>query len=94
MQSPATHCGRRTYSWSIRITKWRLTGRYKGRVLAVSGLVKDIGNDITNTPYVILGENVDNPIGTQALFQLSERGSVAGLSKGQRVTVLCRGGGR
>lgn len=69
-------------------------GRYKGQVLEVSGLVKDIGNDIMNSPYVILGENVDNPIGTQALFAPSERDGVAELSKGSRVTVRCRGGGK
>lgn len=68
--------------------------QYKGHVVEVSGIVKGIGNDITNTAYVMLGDNPDNPFGVQALFNATAKQDVAGLSKGQRVRVLCRGGGK
>jgi hypothetical protein len=67
---------------------------YKGRLVMLHGIVKDIGKDIAGTPYVILGENRDNPLGVQAMFAPSDADTVAALSKGQRISVECLVGGK
>jgi hypothetical protein len=64
--------------------------RYRGKVLRVSGKVKSIAKDITDEPYLTL--EVSGPFDhVRAKFD-SERESVLGvLSRGQQVTLRCRG---
>ena len=60
--------------------------RYKGRVVAVSGVVDNIGKGIMGTMYVALdtGEMVGS---VQCMFGKEHANSLAGLSKGQSVTI-------
>jgi len=65
--------------------------RYKGQSLVVSGVVDNVGKDIINTMYVALkGEGV---WGVQCMFDDSHENQLAGLSKGDRVTLTgtCQG---
>src|SRR5262249_37331209 len=68
--------------------------QYRGRWLSVTGTVKGIGKDIVRETYVVLGDNPDRIQGTQAFFAASNADEVATFSKGQRVTLLCRGAGK
>lgn len=66
----------------------RADQEYRGTNL-VTGKAKDIGKDITGVPYVMLGQNLDNPWGVQAMFD--EGGSsLSRVSKGDPIKVLCR----
>ena len=62
--------------------------RFKGSAILVIGRVKDIGKDIAGTPYLMLGDNPDNPWGTQALFGRDSTG-LATLTKGDSIRVAC-----
>lgn len=60
--------------------------KYKGEVVEVSGIVRDIGKDIMGNIYIVIGGGgfLD---GVQCTFPKSEANAVAKLSKGHRVTV-------
>lgn len=60
--------------------------KYKGKVVIVSGTIQDIGKDIMDDAYIIIGGGgfLD---GVQCTFTKGQQSSVARLSKGQRVTV-------
>jgi hypothetical protein len=60
--------------------------KYKGQVVTVSGVIQNIGKDITGNAYVVIGGEgfLD---GVQCTFTRGEQSSVARLSKGQFVTV-------
>ena len=60
--------------------------KYKGKIVIVSGTIQDIGKDVMDEPYIIIGGSgfLD---GVQCFFTESEESSVAHLSKGQRVSV-------
>lgn len=65
---------------------------YKGRDLAVTGTVSSIDKDFANDIVVKLATpNMFQHV--QAEMKKSEAGAAAGLSKGQQVTVLCKGKG-
>lgn len=60
--------------------------KYKGKVVIVSGVIQDIGKDIADQAYIVIGGEgfLD---GVQCTFTESQNASVARLSKGQKVTV-------
>jgi len=60
--------------------------KYKGKVIIVSGTIQDIGKDIMDDAYIVIGGRgfLD---GVQCTFTKGQQSSVARLSKGQRVTV-------
>lgn len=60
--------------------------KYKGKVVIVSGRIQDIGKDIMDDAYIVIGGKgfLD---GVQCTFTKSEQSSVASLSKGQQVSV-------
>ena len=60
--------------------------KYKGKVVVITGTIQDIGKDIMDQAYIVVGGEgfLD---GVQCTFSEGEQGTVAGLSKGQRVTV-------
>jgi len=59
--------------------------QFKGKLLKVSGVIHDIGKDIMDNPYVILGDD----IGVQVTFPDREnfRKRLAQLKKGESITV-------
>lgn len=60
--------------------------RYKGKIVVVSGTIQNIGKDILDSAYIVVGGEgfLD---GVQCSFTKGEESSVARLSKGQRVSV-------
>ena len=66
--------------------------KYKGKRLTVSGSIDDIGKDIMGTAYITLSSN-HMFRDVQCFFPDVRAGQVAGLSKGQTVTVtgVCNG---
>jgi len=60
--------------------------KYKGKVVIVSGTIQDIGKDIMDNAYIVIGGQgfLD---GVQCTFTAAEQSSVARLSKGQQVRV-------
>jgi len=67
--------------------------KYKGKVVIVSGKIQDIGTDIMDDAYIVIGGEgfLD---GVQCTFTESGKASVARLSKGQQVTVKGEVGGK
>jgi len=60
--------------------------KYKGKVVIVTGTIQDIGKDIMDDAYIVIGGGgfLD---GVQCTFTKGEQSSVARLSKGQSVRV-------
>ena len=59
--------------------------KYKGKIIEVTGVIRDIGNDIMDNAYVTLvGDQYFGDI--QCYF--SEKSVVASLSKGKRITII------
>ena len=59
--------------------------KYKGKIIEVTGIIRDIGNDIMDNAYITLvGDQYFGDI--QCYF--SEKSVVASLSKGKRITVM------
>ena len=59
--------------------------KYKGQIIQITGIIRDIGNDIMNNAYVtLIGDQYFGDI--QCYF--NEKSIVAGLSKGKRITVI------
>lgn len=60
--------------------------KYKGKIVVVSGVIRDIGKDILDNAYVVIGGEgfLD---GVQCTFEKPDETSLASLSKGQRVTI-------
>ena len=60
--------------------------KYKGKVVIVSGTIQDIGKDIMDDAYIVIGGSgfLD---GVQCMFTKGMQSSVARLSKGQQVRV-------
>ena len=59
---------------------------YKGKVVVVSGTIQDIGKDIMDEAYTVIGGDgfLD---GVQCFFTESEQSAIARLNKGDQVTV-------
>ncbi len=60
--------------------------KYKGQVVVVSGSIKDIGKDILDDPYVVIG-GLGFLDGVQCMFSKSESSSIAALSKEQSIRI-------
>lgn len=61
---------------------------YKGKILNVSGSIKDIGKDILDTPYVTLESNPsDYFTGVQCMFEKGDEAKLATLNKGTQTTL-------
>ena len=60
--------------------------KYKGKIVIVSGKIQDVGKDIMDEPYIVIGGEgfLD---GVQCSFAKSQESSIARLSKGQNVKV-------
>ena len=66
---------------------------YKGRWLEISGRIDDIGTEILGAPYITFEAN--GLWGVQAMFTRSkDERLVATFTKGQSLTLLCRGSGK
>ena len=60
--------------------------KYKGKILSVSGTVNDVGIDIIDTPYVMLGtEQLLSAV--QCMFSKQDESMLAQLSKGQSLRI-------
>ena len=59
--------------------------KYKGKIIEVTGVIRDIGNDIMDSAYItLIGDEYFGDI--QCYF--NEKSVVAKLSKGKRITVI------
>ena len=63
--------------------------KYKGKKIKVSGIIKDIGKDILDTPYIVLEGSQNVFFGVQCMFSREDEAKLASLSKGQRITLIC-----
>ena len=60
--------------------------KYKGEIVLVTGRIQNIGKDIMDEPYIVIGgDGFLN--GVQCSFAKSEEPSIARLNKGQNVRV-------
>jgi hypothetical protein len=60
--------------------------KYKGKIISVTGTIKDIGRDMEDGPYVTLGtEQVLSAV--QCMFSKQDEPLLARLSKGQSLTI-------
>lgn len=68
-------------------------GKYKGKIIAVSGVVSTIGKDLLDKMYVSL--KTSHIIGSvQCFFAKSHQSELANLKKNTEVTLKCLGGGK
>jgi hypothetical protein len=67
--------------------------KYKGKVVDVYGVIRDIGKDILGSPYVVLGGQgfLD---GVQCTFPRADDSPVAHVTKGQFVSIRGRVSGK
>ena len=59
--------------------------KYKGKIIEVTGLIRDIGNDIMDNAYITL---VGNEYFGDIQCYFNEKSVVAKLSKGKKITVI------
>ena len=59
--------------------------KYKGKIIEVTGVIRDIGNDIMDNAYITL---VGNEYFGDIQCYFNEKSVVAKLSKGKRITVI------
>ena len=59
--------------------------KYKGKIIEVTGVIRDIGNDIMDNAYITL---VGNEYFGDIQCYFNEKSVVASLSKGKRITVM------
>lgn len=67
--------------------------QYKGKIVEVSGTIKDIGKDILDNPYVSF-ENGNSIFGVQCMFDKSDANALASLSKAQKITLTGKVSGK
>lgn len=60
--------------------------QYKGKIVEVSGTIKDIGKDILDDPYVSL-ESGNVIFTVQCMFDKSDSNQLASLTKAQKITL-------
>jgi hypothetical protein len=68
-------------------------GKYKGRILEVRGIVTTIGKDVLDNPYVSLAGSDNEFESVNAYFGKDKADELAKLSKGESISVTCRGNG-
>jgi hypothetical protein len=62
--------------------------RYKGKIVAVSGTIGDIGKDLMDQAYVLLSSgDPTGMFGVQCFFDESEESSFSSIRSGQQVTI-------
>lgn len=67
--------------------------KYKGQWLYVSGVISEIGKDISNDPYInLVGEN--EYANVHAVFTKAAIDQLATLHKGQSISLTCLGNGK
>jgi putative nucleic acid binding protein/TonB-like protein len=87
---------------SIDVTPYRLyadyhrnevsaDSMYKGRTLKLNGIVESINKDALNEMYLVL-EDGNEFSGVDAKLQSSEAAKAGQLSRGEEVTLVCKGG--
>ena len=59
--------------------------KYKGKIIEVTGVIRDIGNDIMDNAYITL---VGNEYFGDIQCYFNEKSVVSKLSKGKRITVM------
>ena len=59
--------------------------KYKGKIIEVTGVIRDIGNDIMDNAYITL---VGNEYFGDIQCYFKEKSVVAKLSKGKRITII------
>ena len=59
--------------------------KYKGKIIEVTGVIRDIGNDIMDNAYITL---VGNEYFGDIQCYFNEKSVVAKLSKGKKITVI------
>ena len=59
--------------------------KYKGKIIEVTGVIRDIGNDIMDNAYITL---VGNEYFGDIQCYFNEKSVLASLSKGKRITVM------
>lgn len=59
--------------------------KYKGKIVTIAGSINDIGKDVTDTAYVVIG-GTGMLNGTQCMFPKGQESIIGNLSKGQQVT--------
>lgn len=69
--------------------------KYKDKMVEITGIVETIGKDILDTPYVSLKAGSEYSItSVQCMFQKTEEGELAKLSKNQSVVLTGRLSGK
>lgn len=69
--------------------------KFMGKFIEVTGVIDSISKDIMGDPYVTLGSGKDFEVShVQAMFPTSATKQLAGLRKGQTITVQCICGGK
>jgi hypothetical protein len=69
--------------------------RYKGKVISVTGVIGDIGKDITDNAYVLLSSgDLFGMFGVQCFFDESEEQNFGSLRTGQQLTIKGRCDGK
>lgn len=69
--------------------------RYKGKVISVTGVIGDIGKDITDNAYVLLSSgDLFGMFGVQCFFDESQEASFTSLRTGQQVAIKGRVDGK
>lgn len=68
----------------------RADGRYKGKILAITGTVDTVGKDILNTPYVTLKGSSDGFRSVQCFFGKAGEPELAMLRTGGTITIRGR----
>jgi len=61
--------------------------KYKGKTLAISGVIDNIGKDILDTPYIVLKGRELSLFGVQCMFSRADESKLASLSKEQNITL-------
>ena len=67
--------------------------KFSGKLIEVTGVIDSISKDIMGDPYVTLGSGKDFAH-VQAMFPADAAKQLAGLRKGQTLTVQCTCGGK
>lgn len=80
----------RELSQAYKDNKVAADAKYKDKVVEMIGIVDNIGKDILDTPYVILGGSTASIFGIQCMFSKANEPQLATLSKGQSITLKGR----
>ncbi len=67
--------------------------RFKGKKYKISGVVTDINTDLFGAPYLVLRGGVNQFMEPQFSFSKDDMSRLAGLRKGTKVVLVCKGRG-